>query len=74
MTRAVEECPCGRARAGCTYHDPKLQPEATPRTIEYEVSDVRVFFGQVELRCSEAVPKGAMVVAVSGHRGVFRIK
>lgn len=70
----VEECPCGRARAGCTYHDPKLQPEATPRTIEYEVSDVRVFFGQTELRCSEAVPKGAMVVSVSGHRGVFRIK
>jgi hypothetical protein len=19
------ECPCGRARAGCTYHDPALQ-------------------------------------------------
>jgi hypothetical protein len=20
------ECPCGRARAGCEYHDPALQP------------------------------------------------
>jgi hypothetical protein len=20
------ECPCGRARSGCTYHDPTLQP------------------------------------------------
>lgn len=22
------ECPCGRARAGCEYHDPALQPDA----------------------------------------------
>jgi hypothetical protein len=22
----TNECPCGRARAGCTYHDPALQP------------------------------------------------
>lgn len=45
----VEECPCGRARAGCAYHDPTLQPEATPRTIEYEVSDVRVFIDRTEI-------------------------
>ena len=23
-----EACPCGRARVGCDYHDPALQPEA----------------------------------------------
>jgi hypothetical protein len=22
------DCPCGRARQGCTYHDPALQPQA----------------------------------------------
>lgn len=29
---APEQCPCGRARAGCTYHDPTLQP---PRQLEF---------------------------------------
>lgn len=32
----VEECPCGRARAGCTYHDPKQQP---PRQLEFEFTE-----------------------------------
>jgi hypothetical protein len=27
------ECPCGRARAGCEYHDPALQP-AVPDTVK----------------------------------------
>ena len=47
--REIPQCPCGRAREGCEWHDPKLQPAATPRTIEYGVSDVRVFFGRTEI-------------------------
>lgn len=23
----IDQCPCGRARAGCVYHDPALQTE-----------------------------------------------
>lgn len=30
-----DQCPCGRARAGCDYHDPTLQPgyEPEPETL-----------------------------------------
>lgn len=34
----LEQCPCGRPRAGCDYHDPALQPAAPDR--EYEVYDL----------------------------------
>jgi hypothetical protein len=40
------ECPCGRARAGCTYHDPALQPPPGPT---YSVDDVQVSVGGVVL-------------------------
>lgn len=33
---APEQCPCGRARAGCEYHDPTLQP---PRQLEFEFTE-----------------------------------
>lgn len=26
----IAQCPCGRARAGCDFHDPTLQPVAAP--------------------------------------------
>lgn len=42
----LEQCPCGRPRAGCDYHDPALQPAATPvparvgvSIAEYDVYD-----------------------------------
>jgi hypothetical protein len=34
------ECPCGRPRTGCTYHDPALQPATKPRVVEYDPAKV----------------------------------
>lgn len=42
---AVTNCPCGRPRAGCEYHDPALQPPPliTPTWVDIKVrlSDIR---------------------------------
>lgn len=46
----LEQCPCGRPRAGCDYHDPALQPAVAapaPTRVgvsiaEYEVYDLGV--------------------------------
>jgi hypothetical protein len=41
-----EECPCGRARAGCEYHDPTLQPPAAgPRVTTYDAKLAKVTLG-----------------------------
>ena len=38
------ECPCGRPRVGCDYHDPALQPRARGRTAGSVTQDERDAF------------------------------
>jgi hypothetical protein len=72
-------CPCGRARAGCTYHDPALQPApqvGAGRQCAYDPTSCKVKFGGKTLPTAGfgfALPRAAAPRAAAGPRAALEV-